>query len=174
VIYDPELLDKLQEVEPGLWAGRVYRYMFGEEPTRPNTRGARWNPAGVAAIYTALDTDTLKAELEYRLQLDVVRPRVSPQLYTIETKLGNVVDLSSPSVLQSLGLTAEHLGGFDHHACQKIGGAAAWLEHDGILVPSARRKGGVNLVMFPASWGADARFEVIESVELPLSETPGE
>lgn len=175
MIYDPELLDKLQEVEPGPWAGRVYRYMFGEqEPTRPNTRGARWNPPGVAAIYTTLDTDTLKAEIEYRLQLDVVRPRVSPQLYTIEIELSEVLDLSTRGVLQHLGLTDEQLAGVDYRACQEIGGAVAWLEHDGLLVPSARRSGGVNLVIFPTSQGADAKFELIESTELPLTETARE
>lgn len=166
MIHDPELLDKLQELEPIPWEGRVFRYMFGNvDPGRANTRGARWNPPGVGAIYTALDRRTLLAELEYRLGLDVVRPRATPTLYAIHVSLFNVLDLSSPGQLQAIGMTEDEFRSVDYRACQKVGGAVAWLEHDGLLVPSARHL-GTNLVIFPASEGPDSEFEVIESERL--------
>lgn len=166
MIHDPELLDQLQRLEPGPWKGRVFRYMFGDhQPNRANTRGARWNPPNVAAIYAAADRDTLLAELEYRLSLDVVRPSSGPRLYTIEVKLREVLDLSSKTLLGELGLTDKELSGIDYAACQALGGAVAWLEHDGLLVPSARGK-GVNIVIYTASQSADAKFEVIETEEL--------
>ncbi len=40
-----------------------------------------------------------------------------------------------------------------------VGGAAEWLKHDGILVPSARAL-GTNLVIFPNQQSATYRFEV--------------
>lgn len=173
MIHDPELLDKLQAVAPIRWKGRVYRYMFGEiDPGRANTRGARWNPPGVGAIYTALDRDTVRAELEYRLSFDVVRPRLEAQLYGIDVSLFSVLNLSSFGQLQALGLTKEECNDVDYRACQKVGGAVAWLEHDGLLVPSAR-SGGTNLVIFQASQHPDAEFEVREVERLKLRSRQG-
>jgi hypothetical protein len=50
-------------------------------------------------------------------------------------------------------------------ACRQLGGAAHWLERDGLLLPSARSS-ATNLVTFPATRSPDARFEI-------LKETPG-
>lgn len=146
----------------------MFRYMFGDvEPSRANTRGARWNPPDVAAIYTALDRQTLVAEFEYRLGLDVVRPRAAPMLYGIHVSLSNVLDLSSLKQLRAIGLTEDEFRRVDYRACQKVGGAVAWLEHDGLLVPSARHV-GTNLVIYPASQGPNSQFEVRESESLEL------
>jgi hypothetical protein len=46
-----------------------------------------------------------------------------------------------------------------------VGGAAEWIGHDGILVPSARAE-GVNLVIFPNRKKPEFRFDVIDSEEL--------
>lgn len=88
------------------------------------------------------------------------------ELHTIEVALSNVLDLCSGDELQTLGLSNEQLLGTDYEACQEVGGAVAWLEHDGLLVPSARGA-GMNLVVYPASQGSDTEFDVVESTELP-------
>jgi hypothetical protein len=50
-IYAPELLDALETVAKP-WRGSVWRQVIGDlDPTRPNVRGARWNPAQVEALY---------------------------------------------------------------------------------------------------------------------------
>ena len=55
MVYPPELLDRLQAITPTPWSGQAFRHMFGDyPPDAENTRGARWNPQGVAAIYTSL------------------------------------------------------------------------------------------------------------------------
>jgi RES domain-containing protein len=45
--------------------------------------------------------------------------------------------------------------------CRAIGGAAHWLESEGILVPSARADGN-NLVLFPDRSDPDAAFEILD------------
>ncbi len=42
-----------------------------------------------------------------------------------------------------------------------IGGAVAWLEYDGMFVPSARHD-GTNLVIFPPNQSIDYAFEVVD------------
>jgi RES domain-containing protein len=50
--------------------------MFGDyPPDAENTRGARWNPPGVAAIYTSLARDGALAEAEYQIAVQPIRPR---------------------------------------------------------------------------------------------------
>jgi len=69
-------------------------------------------------------------------------------LYTIEVSLATVVDLTQPGLLEAVGITDEVLRGDDHAPCRLIGNAVNWLGHDALLVPSARRHGGTNLVIF--------------------------
>lgn len=76
-----------------------------------------------------------------------------------------MLDLTQPNTLSELDLTADALAADDMAACQQIGGAAAWLEHDGILVLSARSD-ATNLVVFPANCPPDASFEVVANAPL--------
>jgi RES domain-containing protein len=166
MFYDPQLLDKLSEFEPQEWSGRVWRYMFaGFSPHRANNRGARWNPPEVSAIYTALERSTCEAELGYRLGLDVVKPRLKVVIYEIEVSLHQVLDLRSWNALADLGLTKEQVRSLNYRSCQEIGGAVAWLEHDGVFFPSARSD-GTNLVIYPTFQRPDAKFEILSQEQL--------
>jgi RES domain-containing protein len=137
--------------------------MFGTyPPSRENTGGARWNPRGVAAIYSSLERDTALAEAAYRMSLEPFRPRAKRTVYRIGVRLNHLVDISDRSVLAQLGVTEVDLSADDFSACQKVGGAVAWLGNDGLLVPSARAA-GTNLVIFP---GDDYDFEVLDSEDI--------
>lgn len=162
MIYPPDMLDVLQSAAVSAWSGTVYRHMFGSyPPTRTNTHGARWNDAGLEAIYTSCEPETALAEAEYYISLQPLRPRARRTLYTIRVSLKNVVDLTDPHLLLLLGITDAILSGPDHAPCRKIGGAVNWLGHDGLLVPSARRRGGTNLVIYQQDL-ATSDFEVID------------
>jgi RES domain-containing protein len=160
MVYPPELLDLLQEAQVGALEATVYRHMFADyRPDLANTRGARWNPPDVPAIYTSLQRETALAEAEFRISLDAFRPRVKRTLYELRIELGEVLDLSSREELLAVGVGEAELTSDDPQACQLVGGAVAWLGCDGLLVPSARHD-GTNLVIFPAAQDPDALFEV--------------
>jgi RES domain-containing protein len=169
VIFDRETVEALEHISPSNWKGIVYRHMFANfPPERENTRGARWNPTETPAIYASLDRDVAIAEADYYISLQPVPPRARRVVYRIEVALGSVLDLSDPATLAQVGLSIGLLATIDHSKCQEIGGAAEWLEHDGLLVPSARAP-GVNLVIFPNRKKPSYRFDVLDSEELPAS-----
>jgi RES domain-containing protein len=131
-------------------------------PDRENTLGARWNPPEVPAIYTSLSRHTVLAEAEHQLNLEPLRPSVRRTVYKVEVTLSSVLDLSSLTALNAVGLSAEDLATIDHARCQNIGGAVEHLEHDGLLVPSARHTGGANLVIYPNRQTSGYSFKVLD------------
>ncbi|MGH9364292.1 MAG: RES family NAD+ phosphorylase [Thermoanaerobaculia bacterium] len=167
MIYDPAILDVLQGLQPREWRGTVYRHMLANyPPERDNTGGARWNPPRVAARYTSLERETARAEAEYLLSSQHPRPRALRTLYTIRVRLLSVLDLTSSELLDRLGLGNTELKAVSPAACQAIGGAVAWLGHDGLLVPSARYA-GTNLVIYPTNTNPQMEFEVVGSEIIP-------
>lgn len=163
--HDPRLLDFLESLARSTWEGAVYRYTAGRRPPdKENTDGARWNPKGVPAVYAALCRETLVAEFTHHLSLWSPRPtRLAFTQYGLKVAVQNVVDLRPH--LEAVGIAREALAGDDHSRCQVVGGAAWWLGRGGLLVPSARRAGGTNLVIFTDRQAADW-FEV--TAEDPL------
>jgi RES domain-containing protein len=146
-IHDPQLLDQIEQLGTCGFDGRVWRHMFNDHPPElANTRGARWNPSGTAAIYTSLEPDTALAEGQHAMDIQPVRPKPRRRvLYEIQVTLQAVLDLTNGRYAE-VGLTDEDLDSDDFAACQRVGGAAAWLGYDGLLVPSARAEGG-NIVI---------------------------
>ena len=166
MVYPPLLLDRLQAAAASPWQGRAFRHMFADyPPDAENTRGARWNPAEVAAVYTSLTRDGVIAEANHQIALQPLPPRVKRTVYEIDIALTSVVDLTGSEALVSLDLASDDIAGDDMTACQQIGGAAAWLGRDGVLVPSARSD-AVNLVIFAANREPDTRFDVLASEPL--------
>lgn len=123
--------------------------------------GARWNEPPLAAIYTSRERETALAEAEYYIAAQPLRPKAKRVLYTIRVSLKNVLDLTGPGLLDRLGITTDILQGDDQSPCRLIGGAVHWLGHDGLLVPSARRAGGTNLVIYQQD-PSSSDFEVLE------------
>ena len=159
-----ELLQALEQRKPRPWRGIVYRHMFADyPPERENTLGARWNPPDVPAIYTSLARETVLAEAEYQINMEPRRPLVRRTVYRIQVSLQSVLDLSAADALAGLGLNRAELVAIDHTACQRIGGAVEWLEHDGLLVPSARAADGVNLAIYPNRQGPGYEFRTLGS-----------
>jgi RES domain-containing protein len=166
--YDSQILEALEHVESARWAGHVWRHMLGDIPPETvNTRGARWNPPGVAAIYTSTERDTALAEARYRFEVQPLQPSARRTLYEIKVELDSVLDLRTVGVLASVGISTETFASLSDR-CALVGGSAAWLGHDGILVPSARAD-GTNLVIYPNNSAIEAVFDVV-NVETLTSE----
>lgn len=163
MVHSPALLDQLQAASIGAWSGRAFRHMFADYPPEAeNVRGARWNPPGTPAIYTSLTREGVIAEAEYQLSLQPVRPRVGRTVYEIEVKLENVVDLSDAIALKAAHVDDEDLGADNMRACQETGAAAAWLQRDGLLIPSARSQ-ATNLVIYATNTSESHIFTVLSS-----------
>jgi RES domain-containing protein len=171
LVYDEDLLHRLEDAPKGSRAGDAFRHMFADNsPLLANTGGSRWNPRDVAAIYASLDRDTALAEANHRISLEPFRPRAKRTLYRLHFELGNVLDLSSRKLLATVGVGDAELVELNFSACQIVGGAVAWLGHDGMIVPSARHS-GVNLVVFPTLMSPDATLDVIDSEDIPYADS---
>ena len=156
------MLDRLQSVEPQSWEGVAFRHMWLDyRPDRENTRGARWNPPDVRAIYLSLSRKGVLAEAEHQIAMQPVPPRGRRTVYKVQIAPSAALDLTHDAVLSELGIGHEELAADDMGACQEVGGAAAWLEADGILVPSARAE-AVNLVIYPSNASPDYSFDVLD------------
>ena len=175
MIYDPDLLDKLETIGGAPLSEEVFRIMRkGVRADRENTRGARWNPRETGCIYTSLLADTARAEVKYRLSVEPLPIRsVEWELSRIAVSLDSVLNLSAPASLAIVGLSRAQLASDDYAATQLVGGAAALLGHDGLIVPSVRHSGR-NLIIFPNNQGPGYEFEIREVVacDLTVSGTP--
>jgi len=166
MIYRPEMLDLLQSAAVSEWNGTVYRHTFGSQPpARANTGGARWNEPSLAAIYTSCERETALAEAEYYIGLQPLRPQAKRTLFTIHVSLRKVIDLTAGDLLALLGITDDVLAAIDHAPCRTVGAAVNWLGYNGLLVPSARRLGGTNLVIYQQDLSTDS-FEVTSDEEI--------
>ncbi len=166
MIHRPDLLDVLEAAPAGPLETTAWRHMFGTRaPDLENTRGARWNPPGVAAIYLSTEKAGAIAEGTHALSVQPLRPRVRRFTYAVRLTLDKVLDLSDDDVLAATGLTPQDIESDDHGACQEIGAAVDWLEHDGLLVASAR-SAAMNLVVYPAHRPPNATFDYDDGEEL--------
>ena len=129
-------------------------------PERENTLGARWNPPEVPAIYTSRSRDGVLAEAEYQITTEPLRPQVKRTIYQLSVRLSSVLDLTQAGMLAAVGLAPRHLAQIDQTNCQIVGGAVEYLEHDGLLVPSARLPEAINLVIYPNRQSGDYEFRI--------------
>lgn len=79
-----KLSERLKALPFGSWRSTAFRHMFGSyPPDRENTSGARWNPAGVAAIYASLTREGALAEAEHQIAVQPIRPRARRSIYEL-------------------------------------------------------------------------------------------
>ena len=161
-IFAPELLDALEAtVQP--FHGPVWRSVIGDsDPERPNTRGARWNPPGVEALYFALDGQGALTEMAAVIARQPVPIRHRLRLYRFRVALHRTADLRGDA-LASVGYPLEALVGEDWGDPSRVGAAANWLGLSGLLVPSARHHGS-NLVALVGNLGPKERLELNREV----------
>lgn len=143
--------------------------------------GGRWNPPDLFhAVYLSVGIDTAVAELlgqyaHYGLEATAVTPFV---VAGVEVKLAKVLDLTATAVRRSLGVTlgavldprwsaAQDAG--KEALTQAIGRLAFEAEFDGMLVPSASKRGETNVVAFPGNLvPPDAYLNPVNRDKLPL------
>lgn len=143
------------------------------------THGGRWNPPGLfCAVYGTLDPYAALAETvgtygHYSIPFEHRLPLV---LVGFEVQLQHVLDLTSGTMRQHLGVSEERMLASDWQAAQAKGGEAltqaigrsAWeAEVEALLVSSARLKKEKNLVIFPDRLHKASRLKIVNRKELP-------
>jgi len=158
--FDPALLDVI-EANIVEWSGRIFRQVFeGTDVLLANTRGARWNPPGVEAIYGSLSPRTAAAEVDYLISRQPVPIRKARITHELSITLRRVVDFRDLLPLGRWDVTQETVLGADLSLPQLIGEATAWLRCGGLLVPSARDR-GANIVVFVSNMAPTDTMEPI-------------
>lgn len=147
-IHDPWLLDAIESLGAEQIAGMtVWRHMFNDNPPElSNTRGARWNPTGLSAVYASQERDTAIAEGQHAIDSQPLRPKARRYVYELRVSASRALHIAEAD-LPALGLHRSDLESPDFTACQRVAAHAAFLEYDALIVPSARAN-GTNVVIF--------------------------
>lgn len=140
--------------------------------------GGRWNPVGLEAIYASLDVMTATAEayqklIYFNVPMTTIMPRVSAGA---AVSLAKVLDLTNTRILKKIDFTTKEMVEEDWRSLQSSGeeswtqaiGRGAWLaKFEGLIVPSARKEDGKNIVVFPQRLSKTSKIEILGAEQLP-------
>lgn len=130
------------------------------------------------AVYASLDPETALAEslTAHRRYNWADRDAMPRTLNAVTCQFQRILNLTMGSVRQRLGVSAERMlqeqwwerQEHDEEVLTQAIGRIAWeLGLEGLLVPSAARRGGLNLVLFPDHRDAASVLVIIHPEELP-------
>ncbi len=172
------------------WSGVVYRpasprYANSDDllsGVGSKSAGARWNPPkSFPTVYASLDPHTALDEVlahfrYYKIPIESAMPRVT---VSVTVRLGTVLDLAEGKRRSALRLSERRMLDEPWREEQKagrealtqaLGRLARELGWEGLLVPSAARRGGMNLIIFPANVSGRSSLEIINVGDLPRRE----
>jgi RES domain-containing protein len=123
-------------------------------PDRPAPGEARYHRAGDSwPLYASLDADTAWAEWRGATRGAIDPTTETRRMWRLDVRDLRVIDLRSADVRAALGVGTDDLVG-GRRACHALARRARDLGADGLIVPSAARDGGWNLVVFPRGFPA--------------------
>ena len=140
--------------------------------------GGRWNRPGIRVIDASLDVITATHEayenlISFGFSLSSIKPRV---IAGAAVKLQRIVDLTDPRARRRIGFSLTELVEEDWFAIQKAG-EESWTQAIGrgvreagfeaMVVPSARRKSGKNIVIFSDKLLPGSSLKVLGANDLP-------
>jgi RES domain-containing protein len=135
------------------------------EPLTPSTSGGRWAPKdGSPVLYTSLEREGALAEVSFHLALNAPLPSKPIRLHTLRVSTRTSLRLKLVD-LHQLGVDDRSYGSLNYEACQAIGAAVAFLEHDGLIVPSARWN-CENLVLFTENHSLSCELETVSAEDV--------
>ena len=155
MLSESRLRAALQKAPLVSFHGFVTRFMYemyrhAAMPKGAMRVGQRYNPPGVAAIYTSFSRACALAEFTQNTPDD--EPMSAATMVSLDVRLQRVLDLTNSRILRQLGTTMEELCApripDQPHAALSVGTLAAELRVDGIIAPSAVFD-GKNLVIYP-------------------------
>ena len=159
-LFEPALLDALEESEHDLWEGHVWRQVVGAtDPLRANNLGGRWNPPGVEVLYCSLSESGAEIELSAMLDRQPCAIQRSRLTHRLSIKLSRVGEVTESATFAAAGVSRDAVVGSDWSVPQVLGAASEWLGFTGLIVPSARHENS-NLVIFVNKLGATDHYEI--------------
>jgi RES domain-containing protein len=172
------------------WVGVVYRSSSPRYANRDDlltgsgskTAGARWNPPrSFPTVYSSLDPHTALDEVLahfrfFGIPIESAMPRVT---VSVRVRVERVLDLTDGKIRSALRVSERRMLDEPWREQQQAGREALTqalgrliheLEWEGFLVPSAARRGGVNLILLPTNLSSRSSLEIINVSELPRRE----
>lgn len=169
------------------WSGVVYRSASPRYANKGDlltgvgskSAGGRWNPPkSFPTVYASLDPHTVLDEglahfRYYRIPIEVSMPRV---MVSIRVDLRTALDLTHGKTRSALRVSERRMLSEPWRDEQKagresltqaLGRLAHELGWEGLLVPSAARRGGTNLIVFRANLSRRSSLEIIKVDDLP-------
>ena len=139
MVHDPDLLEKLSNLEVTHFNGEVFRATRKNlDPLAASSNGGRWMPRNeMNVLYTSLVEDGAMAELAYHWGMLVPRPSKPAILSRIKADLPQSIRILRTD-FETLGISEHEYQQMNYEKMQKIGHASAFLEVHGLMVPSAR------------------------------------
>jgi RES domain-containing protein len=170
------------------WDGDVFRASLPKWMSRPYRltgvgsvlTGGRWNLVRlVPALNFGTTAEVTAAEADAKARRNHWPPgSFGPQLRVgFHLTLQSLLDFTDAAVLKALGVKNADLVGCDWLAdqvadrealTQALGRAAFETEAEGLIVPSARLKGGVNIVVFPAHLRTGSTIMAHDEHQIPF------
>ncbi len=139
--------------------------------------GGRWNPPGIRAVYASLDLETAVMEsyqefVKFGFPDQSIKPRV---LAGIKLNVKRLFDLTDAGIRRKIGFRLNDLTHEDWYSfqidgeawTQVIGRGAFIAGFEGVISPSARRRLGENIVIFPDNLDPMSTVELMSKDELP-------
>ena len=155
MIRDPEIIDYLEDLPTETFDGQVFRAcIVGRDPTSPSQAGGRWMLQDHAStLYTSMQREGALAEVSSFYAALTPLPTKPVVVHTLRVECSRTLRLVRMN-LEDLGIIGELSQQPDYNQTQLIGDAAAWLERDGLIIPSARWDTD-NLVIFTDNIATD-------------------
>jgi len=149
MIHDIEIVDILDSMKPDEYSGSIWRTTWhGRPPLLGGTGGGRWSAgSGFEALYTSFEKDTSISELHHHLSQAPVFSSSNVEIWELVIPQLQILDLTTNSCMKRLQIDARNHTKDQMFRCRKIGGAAYFLGHQGMRVPSYRNA-GTNCVIF--------------------------
>jgi RES domain-containing protein len=138
LIHDASLLELLGNFPVTEFKGEVFRATRkGLNPLAFSNQGGRWAPRGeIGVLYTSMDKEGALAEIAFHWGQLTPLPSKPAILHTINATTKKTMRLIRAD-LNKLGVNDKKYDNINYEKTQQIGAAIAFLECDGLLVPSA-------------------------------------
>jgi len=163
---DPEILDALDNLTGEPLTTKVWRVTWASrDPLAGGVGGGRWSPPNqFEALYTSLEADGALAEAYYHLSRAPVFSSSSMKINQIAVKLDSVLTLDI-KLLNQLGIVDLLASRIDVRLTQPISEATHLLDHQGLLVPSARYDCN-NLIVFMDRIDTEKQLKVLKTEDV--------